>query len=70
MLLPPGAEGPDHTHHDAEEAFFVWFKVCLVTGLGVSVVLNLFMVPGYADAISMAFGIALFVAGALWGTGW
>jgi quercetin dioxygenase-like cupin family protein len=23
MLLPPGAEGPEHTHHDAEEAFFV-----------------------------------------------
>jgi quercetin dioxygenase-like cupin family protein len=22
-LLPPGAEGPEHTHHDAEEAFFV-----------------------------------------------
>jgi quercetin dioxygenase-like cupin family protein len=23
MLLPSGAEGPEHTHHDAEEAFFV-----------------------------------------------
>lgn len=23
MLLPPGAEGPEHTHHDAEEVFFV-----------------------------------------------
>ncbi|MFJ9852828.1 cupin domain-containing protein [Streptomyces sp. NPDC101150] len=23
MLLPPGAEGPAHTHHDVEEAFFV-----------------------------------------------
>lgn len=23
MLLPPGAEGPEHTHFDAEEAFFV-----------------------------------------------
>ncbi len=23
MLLPPGAEGPEHTHHDVEEAFFV-----------------------------------------------
>ncbi|MQY28699.1 cupin domain-containing protein [Nocardia aurantia] len=23
MMLPPGAEGPEHTHHDAEEAFFV-----------------------------------------------
>jgi quercetin dioxygenase-like cupin family protein len=23
MLLPGGAEGPEHTHHDAEEAFFV-----------------------------------------------
>ncbi|MCF8587602.1 cupin domain-containing protein [Gordonia liuliyuniae] len=23
MLLPAGAEGPEHTHHDAEEAFFV-----------------------------------------------
>jgi mannose-6-phosphate isomerase-like protein (cupin superfamily) len=23
MLLPPGAEGPEHTHHDAEEAFFI-----------------------------------------------
>lgn len=23
MLLPPGAEGPEHVHHDAEEAFFV-----------------------------------------------
>lgn len=23
MLLPPGAEGPEHTHHDSEEAFFV-----------------------------------------------
>lgn len=23
MLLPPGGEGPEHTHHDAEEAFFV-----------------------------------------------
>jgi mannose-6-phosphate isomerase-like protein (cupin superfamily) len=23
MLLPVGAEGPEHTHHDAEEAFFV-----------------------------------------------
>jgi quercetin dioxygenase-like cupin family protein len=23
MLLPPGAQGPEHTHHDAEEAFFV-----------------------------------------------
>ncbi|TAM84950.1 MAG: cupin domain-containing protein [Jatrophihabitans sp.] len=23
MLLPPGAEGPEHTHHDAEEGFFV-----------------------------------------------
>ena len=23
MLLPPGAEGPEHTHHAAEEAFFV-----------------------------------------------
>lgn len=23
MLLPPGTEGPEHTHHDVEEAFFV-----------------------------------------------
>lgn len=23
MLLPAGAEGPEHTHHDVEEAFFV-----------------------------------------------
>ena len=23
MFLPPGAEGPEHNHHDAEEAFFV-----------------------------------------------
>lgn len=23
MFLPPGAEGPEHTHHDVEEAFFV-----------------------------------------------
>jgi quercetin dioxygenase-like cupin family protein len=23
MLLPPGAEGPEHVHHDAEEAFYV-----------------------------------------------
>src|SRR4029453_9463562 len=23
MLLPPGAEGPEHTHPDADEAFFV-----------------------------------------------
>lgn len=23
MLLPPGAMGPEHTHHDAEEVFFV-----------------------------------------------
>ncbi|MGH3220603.1 MAG: cupin domain-containing protein [Streptosporangiaceae bacterium] len=23
MLLPPGAEGAEHTHHDVEEAFFV-----------------------------------------------
>jgi quercetin dioxygenase-like cupin family protein len=23
MLLPPGGEGPEHTHFDAEEAFFV-----------------------------------------------
>jgi pimeloyl-ACP methyl ester carboxylesterase/mannose-6-phosphate isomerase-like protein (cupin superfamily) len=23
MLLPPGAEGPEHTHHDVEEVFFV-----------------------------------------------
>jgi mannose-6-phosphate isomerase-like protein (cupin superfamily) len=23
MLLPPGAEGPEHVHHDAEEAFFI-----------------------------------------------
>ncbi|MFI6433359.1 cupin domain-containing protein [Rhodococcus oryzae] len=23
MLLPPGGEGPEHTHHDVEEAFFV-----------------------------------------------
>src|SRR5690606_207401 len=23
MLLPPGAVGPEHTHHDAEEVFFV-----------------------------------------------
>lgn len=23
MLLPPGAVGPEHTHHDVEEAFFV-----------------------------------------------
>lgn len=23
MLLPPGAEGPEHVHHDSEEAFFV-----------------------------------------------
>lgn len=23
MLLPPGAEGPEHNHHDVEEAFFV-----------------------------------------------
>src|SRR5699024_4184687 len=23
MLLPAGAVGPEHTHHDAEEAFFV-----------------------------------------------
>lgn len=23
MYLPPGAEGPEHTHHDVEEAFFV-----------------------------------------------
>lgn len=23
MLLPPGAVGPEHTHHDVEEVFFV-----------------------------------------------
>ncbi|MEM7096283.1 MAG: cupin domain-containing protein [Actinomycetota bacterium] len=23
MFLPPGAAGPEHTHHDVEEAFFV-----------------------------------------------
>lgn len=23
MLLPPGGVGPEHTHHDAEEVFFV-----------------------------------------------
>jgi mannose-6-phosphate isomerase-like protein (cupin superfamily) len=23
MLLPPGSEGPEHVHHDAEEAFYV-----------------------------------------------
>lgn len=23
MLLPPGGEGPEHVHHDAEEVFFV-----------------------------------------------
>ena len=23
MFLPPGAEGPEHNHHDVEEAFFV-----------------------------------------------
>ena len=23
MLLPPGAEGPEHDHHDVEEVFFV-----------------------------------------------
>ncbi len=23
MLLPPGGVGPEHTHHDVEEAFFV-----------------------------------------------
>lgn len=23
MMLPPGAEGPEHNHHDVEEAFFV-----------------------------------------------
>lgn len=23
MLLPPGGEGPEHVHHDAEEAFYV-----------------------------------------------
>ena len=23
MYLPPGAAGPEHTHHDVEEAFFV-----------------------------------------------
>jgi quercetin dioxygenase-like cupin family protein len=23
MLLPPGCEGPEHVHHDAEEAFYV-----------------------------------------------
>jgi mannose-6-phosphate isomerase-like protein (cupin superfamily) len=23
MLLPPGAEGPEHVHHDAEEGFFI-----------------------------------------------
>lgn len=32
MLLPPGAVGPEHTHHDAEEVFFVLegrLEVCL-----------------------------------------
>ena len=32
MLLPPGGVGPEHTHHDAEEVFFVLegrLEVCL-----------------------------------------
>lgn len=55
MLLPPGAEGPEHTHHDAEEAFFV-LEGQLEVGIhrGTEVVKRIL---GYRDMIVVPAGV-------------
>jgi quercetin dioxygenase-like cupin family protein len=56
MLLPPGAEGPEHTHHDAEEAFFVLegrVRVGVHRGEEVE-----YRTLGYRDMIVVPAGVA------------
>lgn len=56
MLLPPGAEGPEHTHHDAEEAFFVLegrVRVGVHRGTEVE-----YRTLGYRDMIVVPAGVA------------
>jgi len=56
MLLPPGAEGPEHTHHDAEEAFFVLegqVRVGVHRGQDVE-----YRTLGYRDMIVVPAGVA------------
>ncbi|WP_377267987.1 cupin domain-containing protein [Peterkaempfera sp. SMS 1(5)a] len=56
MLLPPGAEGPEHTHHDAEEAFFVLegqVRVGIHRGTDVE-----YRTLGYRDMIVVPAGVA------------
>ncbi|MFC7307219.1 cupin domain-containing protein [Streptomyces monticola] len=56
MLLPPGAEGPEHTHHDAEEAFFVLegqVRVGVHRGDDVE-----YRTLGYRDMIVVPAGVA------------
>lgn len=56
MLLPPGAEGPEHTHHDAEEAFFVLegqVRVGIHRGSEVE-----YRTLGYRDLIVVPAGVA------------
>ncbi|MFI6859228.1 cupin domain-containing protein [Streptomyces sp. NPDC050421] len=57
MLLPPGAEGPEHTHHDVEEAFFVLegqVKVGIHRGSDEAEYRTL----GYRDMIVVPAGVA------------
>ncbi|MFE9856046.1 MULTISPECIES: cupin domain-containing protein [unclassified Streptomyces] len=57
MLLPPGAEGPEHTHHDVEEAFFVLegqVKVGIHRGADEAEYRTL----GYRDMIVVPAGVA------------
>ncbi|MCG5120464.1 cupin domain-containing protein [Streptomyces sp. T7(2022)] len=57
MLLPPGAEGPEHTHHDVEEAFFVLegqVRVGIHRGDGEAEYRTL----GYRDMIVVPAGVA------------
>jgi quercetin dioxygenase-like cupin family protein len=55
MLLPPGAEGPEHVHHDAEEAFFVLEgEVTVGVHRGEEAVTRTL---GYRDAIVIPAGV-------------
>jgi mannose-6-phosphate isomerase-like protein (cupin superfamily) len=56
MVLPPGAEGPLHTHHDVEEVFFVLDGqvTCYMEKDGERVERTL----GPRDAISVPAGVA------------
>ncbi|MFI9077945.1 cupin domain-containing protein [Streptomyces sioyaensis] len=57
MLLPPGAEGPEHTHHDVEEAFFV-LEGRVRVGIHRGVDEVEYRTLGYRDMIVVPAGVA------------